>query len=161
MSKLREGAKGMAEQLMQQSRGQQDSQGRDGEARGDDRDPLGRPMPSTRRGHGPRADMLPSELAIERARQILDMLRSNAGEAGLPKYERDYIDRLLQRPLLSAGPALLEREIAGGEPPVAIAAADRPDTVEAARQRAADGHGHQRLVRVACQPQRRRRRRRR
>ena len=42
-----------------------------------------------------------SELAarpeiIERARQILEMLRSRAGEQGLPKYERDYIDRLLK-----------------------------------------------------------------
>jgi len=95
MTKLREGAKGMAEQLMQQSRGQQDSQGRDGEARGEDRDPLGRPLPSSGEDTGPRKDMLPSELAIERARQILDMLRSKAGETGLPKYERDYIERLL------------------------------------------------------------------
>ncbi|MEI8177672.1 TIGR02302 family protein [Aestuariivirga sp.] len=95
MSKLREGAKGMAEQLMQQSRGQQDSQGRDGEARGDNRDPLGRPLPSSGEEQGGMHDMLPSELAIERARQILDMLRSKAGETGLPKYERDYIDRLL------------------------------------------------------------------
>ena len=95
MSKLREGAKGMAEQLMQQSRGQQDSPGADGEARGDNRDPLGRPMPSTGEEQGGMRDMLPSELAIERARQILDMLRTRAGESGLPKYERDYIDRLL------------------------------------------------------------------
>jgi uncharacterized protein (TIGR02302 family) len=95
MSKLREGAKGMAEQLMQQSRGQQDSPGADGEARGDNRDPLGRPMPSTGEEQGNMRDMLPSELAIERARQILDMLRAKAGESGLPKYERDYIDRLL------------------------------------------------------------------
>jgi len=96
MSKLREGAKGMAQQLMQQSRGQQDSQGRNGEARGDDRDPLGRPLPSSGEDPGPLKDMLPSELAIERARQILDMLRSRAGESDLPKIERDYIDRLLK-----------------------------------------------------------------
>ena len=96
MSKLREGAKGMAEQLMQQSRGQQESQGRDGEASGNDRDPLGRPLPSSGDDRGPTKDMLPSELAIERARQILDMLRSRAGESNLPKIERDYIDRLLK-----------------------------------------------------------------
>ena len=95
MSKLRDGAKGMAEQLMQQSRGQQDSPGANGEARGDNRDPLGRPMPSSGEEQGNMRDMLPSELAIERARQILDMLRAKAGESGLPKYERDYIDRLL------------------------------------------------------------------
>ena len=96
MQKLREGAQGMAQQLMQQSRGQQDSQGQNGEARGDDRDPLGRPLPSSGEDRGPNKDMLPSELAIERARQILDMLRSRAGETDLPKVERDYIDRLLK-----------------------------------------------------------------
>ena len=95
MSKLREGAQGMAQQLMQQSRGQQDTQGRDGEARGDNVDPLGRPLPSSGEEQGPLRDMLPSELAIERARQILEMLRSRAGETDLPKFERDYIDRLL------------------------------------------------------------------
>ena len=45
---------------------------------------------------GPERDMLPSEQAMERARQILDMLRARAGETGLPKFERDYIDRLLR-----------------------------------------------------------------
>lgn len=95
MSRLREGAKGMAQQLMQQGQGQQDSQGQDGQARGNDVDPLGRPLPSSGEEQGPLRDMLPSELAIERARQILDMLRSRAGEQGLPKFERDYIDRLL------------------------------------------------------------------
>ena len=95
MSKLREGAQGMAQQLMQQSRGQQDTQGRDGEARGDNVDPLGCPLPSSGEEQGPLRDMLPSELAIERARQILEMLRSRAGETDLPKFERDYIDRLL------------------------------------------------------------------
>jgi uncharacterized protein (TIGR02302 family) len=96
MSKLREAAKGMAEQLMQQSRGQQDQQGRDGEARGDNNDPLGRPLPNTAEDTGPDEDILPSDLAIERARQILEMLRQRAGESELPKYERDYIDRLLK-----------------------------------------------------------------
>ncbi|MCA3554435.1 TIGR02302 family protein [Aestuariivirga sp.] len=95
MQKLREGARGMAEQLMQQSRGQQDSQGQNGEARGDDVDPLGRPLPGSVENQGPDKNMLPSELAMERARQILEMLRSRAGESNLPKIERDYIDRLL------------------------------------------------------------------
>ena len=40
--------------------------------------------------------MLPSELAIQRAREILEMLRSRAGEQGLPRIERDYIERLLR-----------------------------------------------------------------
>ena len=39
MAKLREGARGLARQMMQQGQGQQGSQGRTGEARGDDRAP--------------------------------------------------------------------------------------------------------------------------
>ena len=96
MSKLREGAKGLAKQLAQQGMGQQGSEGRHGEARGDNRDPLGRPMASHDDGYGPDKNMLPSELAMRRARQILDMLRSKAGDSGLPRLERDYIDRLLR-----------------------------------------------------------------
>jgi uncharacterized protein (TIGR02302 family) len=96
LSKLREGAQGLARQMMQQGQGQQGSQGRTGEARGDDRDPLGRPMPNRGEDYGPERDMLPSELAIQRAREILEMLRSRAGEQGLPRIEKDYIDRLLR-----------------------------------------------------------------
>lgn len=96
MSKLREGAKGLARQMLQQGQGQQGSEGQTGEARGDDRDPLGRPMPNSGEDTGPDKNMLPSELAIQRAREILEMLRSRAGDSGLPKIERDYIDRLLR-----------------------------------------------------------------
>jgi len=96
LSKLREGARGLARQMMQQSQGQQGSEGREGESRGDDRDPLGRPMRSRGEDTGPDRDMLPSEQAIQRAREILDMLRARAGDAGLPRLERDYIERLLR-----------------------------------------------------------------
>ena len=96
MAKLREGAQGLAKQLMQQGQGQQGNQGRTGEARGDDRDPLGRPMPNRGEDYGPDRNMLPSELAMQRAREILDMLRSRAGDVQLPKIERDYIERLLR-----------------------------------------------------------------
>ena len=96
MAKLREGAKGLAQQMMQQGMGQQGNNGRHGEARGDDRDPLGRPMPQRGEDYGPEKNMLPSELAIRRAREILDLLRSRAGDGALPRVERDYIDRLLR-----------------------------------------------------------------
>ena len=96
MAKLREGAKGLTRQMLQQGQGQQGNDGQTGEARGDDRDPLGRPMPNRGEDTGPDKDMLPSELAIQRAREILEMLRSRAGDTGLPKIERDYIDRLLR-----------------------------------------------------------------
>jgi hypothetical protein len=81
--------------MMQQGQGQQGNQGRTGEARGDT-DPLGRPMPQRNEDYGPDKDMLPSELAIRRAREILEMLRSRASEPELPRLERDYIDRLLR-----------------------------------------------------------------
>jgi uncharacterized protein (TIGR02302 family) len=96
LSKLREGAQGLARQMIQEGQGQQGSQGRTGEARGGDRDPLGRPMPNRGEDYGPERDMLPSELAIQRAREILEMLRSRAGEQSLPRIERDYIERLLR-----------------------------------------------------------------
>jgi uncharacterized protein (TIGR02302 family) len=96
LAKLREGAQGIAREMMQRSQGQQGSQGGAGEARGDDRDPLGRPMRSRGEDTGPDRDMLPSEQALQRAREILDMLRAKAGDAGLPRPERDYIERLLR-----------------------------------------------------------------
>ena len=96
MSKLRDGAKDIAQQMMQQGQGQQGNQGRTGQARGDDRDPLGRPLPNRGEDYGPDRDMLPSELAIQRAREILEMLRSRAGETARPRLERDYIERLLR-----------------------------------------------------------------
>ena len=96
MAKLREGAQGLARQMMQQGQGQQGNQGRTGEARGDDRDPLGRPLPNRGEDYGPDRNMLPSELAIQRAREILDLLRSRAGEQQLPRLDRDYIERLLR-----------------------------------------------------------------
>ncbi len=96
MAKLREGARGLAQQLLQQGQGQQGQQGRTGEARGDDRDPLGRPLPNSGEDYGPDRDMLPSELALQRAREILEMLRGKAGDSALPRLDRDYIDRLLR-----------------------------------------------------------------
>ena len=67
-----------------------------GEARGDDRDPLGRPMPQRGEDYGPDRNILPSELAIRKAREILDMLRSRSNAPDMPRIERDYIDRLLR-----------------------------------------------------------------
>lgn len=97
LDRLREGAQSMARRMMQdQGTGSAGNQGRHGEARGDDRDPLGRPMPSTGEDLGPERNMLPSELAIRRAREILDMLRSRANTPDLPKLDRDYLERLLR-----------------------------------------------------------------
>jgi uncharacterized protein (TIGR02302 family) len=96
MGNLRQGAEAMARQMMQQGNGQQGDYGRHGEARGDDRDPLGRPLPSRGDDYGPERNMLPGEAAIERAREILEYLRNRANDANRPQIELDYFDRLLR-----------------------------------------------------------------
>jgi len=97
MQALREGAQSMAREMMQQQgTGNQGNYGRHGEARGDDRDPLGRPMPRSGEDYGPDRNMLPGEAAIEQARRILDYLRSRSNEPNRPKVELDYFDRLLR-----------------------------------------------------------------
>ena len=96
LNALREGAQNMARQMMQQGQGQQGNYGRHGEARGDDRDPLGRPRANRGEDYGPDRNMLPSEMAVRRAREILETLRSRAGMPDLPRIDRDYIERLLR-----------------------------------------------------------------
>jgi uncharacterized protein (TIGR02302 family) len=97
LNQLRLGAQSMVQQMMQQQgTGAQGSPGRHGEARGDDRDPLGRPLPTQGEDLGPDRDMLPSEMAIRRAREILDMLRSRSNAADIPRIEREYLERLLR-----------------------------------------------------------------
>ena len=95
LDQMRKGAQDMARQMQQQARGNQDNTGPDGEARGN-ADPLGRPMPSNEEDYGPRENMLPSEQAIRRAREILESLRSRSNIPDLPRIDREYIDRLLR-----------------------------------------------------------------
>jgi uncharacterized protein (TIGR02302 family) len=95
LSKLREGAQDMARQMLQQGMGQTGADGQHGEARGDI-DPLGRPVPNRAEDYGPDRDIVPTEKALRRAREILDLLRSRANLPELPKIDRDYLDRLLR-----------------------------------------------------------------
>lgn len=96
LNQLRAGAQDMARQIQQQGQNGQDNTGREGEARGETHDPLGRPMPYSGDNFGPKENMLPSELAIRRAREILELLRSRANTPDLPRIDKDYIDRLLR-----------------------------------------------------------------
>jgi uncharacterized protein (TIGR02302 family) len=96
LNQLRAGAQEMARQIQQQGQSGQDNTGRDGQARGETHDPLGRPMPNSGDNFGPKENMLPSELAIRRAREILELLRSRANTPDLPRIDKDYIDRLLR-----------------------------------------------------------------
>jgi hypothetical protein len=96
MEALREGARGMAKQLSeQQGQGQAGNTGEHGEARGDN-DPLGRPTATRGEDAGPDRDMLPGEIAVRRAREILEMLRGRANDPDRPRIERDYLERLLR-----------------------------------------------------------------
>jgi len=76
--------------------GDQSGQGRQ---LGEGRDPLGRP---TRDSVGGRRDegsdvMVPTEMEMQRTREIQEELRRRAGERDRPQLELDYIDRLLRR----------------------------------------------------------------
>lgn len=96
MEGLREGAQSMARQMQQQGTGTAGNFGRDGEARGNRDDPLGRPRARSGEDFGPARNMVPSEAAVERARKILETLRSRANNPQRPRIELDYIDRLLR-----------------------------------------------------------------
>jgi uncharacterized protein (TIGR02302 family) len=71
MDGLREGAQSMARQMQQQGTGTAGNFGRDGEARGNRDDPLGRPRARSGEDFGPNRSMVPNEAAVERARRIL------------------------------------------------------------------------------------------
>ncbi|HSG95683.1 MAG TPA: TIGR02302 family protein [Afifellaceae bacterium] len=92
MEAMREGLEGMMQQMFGQQ-GQQQTAGR-GPNR-DQRDPLGRPQ----RTQGPdlgNTVQVPDEIDVERARRILNAIRERLGERFRPRFELDYLERLLQ-----------------------------------------------------------------
>jgi uncharacterized protein (TIGR02302 family) len=93
LDKLRQGAKSMAEQLMNRMSGRRPGQGMRGNAR---RDPLGRPLPDQGFDAG-NSVKVPEEGDLQRARQILDELRRLLGQRTRPPVELDYIERLIER----------------------------------------------------------------
>lgn len=60
------------------------------------RDPLGR-FPPGMEGMDTRDLVVPDEGAVERAQRILEELRRRSGQQHRPRFELDYIDRLLRR----------------------------------------------------------------
>ncbi len=85
---LRRGARKLADRMS----GEGEPGGRDGEG-SEEEDPLGRP----RRGPALSGKVaVPDEIDVERARRILDDIRKRLGEPARPKFERDYLDRLLR-----------------------------------------------------------------
>ena len=53
-------------------------------------------MARTGEDYGPERNMVPGQRAVERAREILKLLRNRANQPQRPRIERDYIDRLLE-----------------------------------------------------------------
>ena len=97
LDKLRKGAQALAKQLQKEGQGKVGNNNRDAPGtNGEDDDPLGRPRATNRTDTGPNKDMLPSESAVRRAREILETLRAKANERGLSDAEKAYIDRLLR-----------------------------------------------------------------
>ncbi|MGH6922440.1 MAG: TIGR02302 family protein [Propylenella sp.] len=89
---LREGLQGMMQQMYANQPGQ-DGQQFGGRPMGR-RDPLGRPE----RTEGPDLGQnvkVPDEIDVERARRILEAIRNRLGERFRPRYELEYLERLL------------------------------------------------------------------
>ncbi len=93
---LRKGARELGRQMRERGQGQASNPGRDGRGGNNEEDPLGRPRATSEPDVGPDRDMVPGELAIRRAREILEQLRAKANGEGLTDSERSYIDRLLR-----------------------------------------------------------------
>src|SRR5207244_11483635 len=95
---MRQGAQGMA-QSMQQQMGQgfgPGNPGRGSRARADQNtDPLGREMRSKGSLDSDNSVKVPGEIDVQRARRILEELRTRFGENFRPQLELDYIERLL------------------------------------------------------------------
>ncbi len=93
MKKLQEGASKLADKMARAG-----EQGQDGQAGNtQDNDPLGRPQSGTSKPDFTKGkNAVPSELAIRRAREILEKLRERSNEQGLDDTTKAYIDRLLK-----------------------------------------------------------------
>ncbi|HEY4344340.1 MAG TPA: TIGR02302 family protein [Parvibaculum sp.] len=94
IDRLRAGAQGLADKLMQSMAGRQGrSSGNSGRS---GTDPLGRgSQDGTMQSED--GNEVPTKSDMQTARQIIEELRRRAGELGRPKIELDYLDRLLER----------------------------------------------------------------
>jgi ribosomal protein S21 len=96
LQSLRRGAQSMAEQM--QGEGQGEGPGEPGgpQAESAERtDPLGRPVRSREYGDDFTV-RVPDEIDAQRARRVLEELRRRFGEPMRPRFELDYIERLLR-----------------------------------------------------------------
>ena len=96
MRQMQKGAKKLGEKLAKLGQGRAGQEGRDGEAGANNDDPLGRPRSTNNPDLGPNKNAVPSELAIKRAREILEQLRNRSSDQNLSETEKNYIERLLK-----------------------------------------------------------------
>ena len=96
MKQMQEGAQKLGKKLAEQGKGKTGQQGKESEAGGKNDDPLGRPRATRNPDNGPDKNMVPSELSMRRAREILEGLRQRYDEPNLGSGEKAYIDRLLR-----------------------------------------------------------------
>ena len=96
MQQMRDGAQKLGKKLAEQGKGKTGQQGKDGESASDNDDPLGRPRATRNPDTGPNKNMVPSELSMRRAREILETLRHKYDDPDLGSGEKAYIDRLLR-----------------------------------------------------------------
>jgi uncharacterized protein (TIGR02302 family) len=97
LQSLQQGAQAMMQALAERyGRKPGDRGGPDQDQFGQSQDPLGRNLPGL--GQIDTGDVkIPDKSDLQRAREILDELRRRAGDPERPRYELDYLDRLLKR----------------------------------------------------------------
>lgn len=96
IDQLRRGAQSMAQQMID-GLAQRQGLNRRGENNGrGETDPLGRPLPSSGPDYG-LSTKIPTQVEIQRARELRRELQNRIGDPGRPQLELDYLDRLLRR----------------------------------------------------------------
>ena len=96
LDQMRQGANAMARQMLEGT-GQAGQQGRRGQRAGQGEvDPLGRPLKSVGPDFGT-STKVPSEIEVQRAREIMQELQRRLGDRRRPRLELDYLERLLRR----------------------------------------------------------------
>ncbi|MFM2423342.1 MAG: hypothetical protein RL291_1872, partial [Pseudomonadota bacterium] len=97
LEQLRQGARDLAQQMMQRMQQAERGEGPGGDTP-PELDPLGRPNGRTDDGGDVGSQLaLPEQYDTERAREILEELRRRSGDRGRPTIELDYLERLLRR----------------------------------------------------------------
>jgi uncharacterized protein (TIGR02302 family) len=101
LDQLQQGMQAMQQAMQQQGnqpgQGTAPAMGQQGLSPGQQRDPLGRSREDGGRAASNEDVQIPDEMQMQRSREILNELRDRSGDRTRPEFERDYIDRLLNR----------------------------------------------------------------